>query len=297
MAYYPQSASGLGYITYPVGPAANVTYPTSSASTNTKGSYTELAASVSITSNAAIIYLTFVDTATARRTLYDFATGAGGAEVVVIPNLMNDASISGGGNSGDHMGCYWLPWKVASGTRVAARIACSVGSCQPGIGLTLIAAGGVDGITSFTNYGADTSDSGGLEVDPGGTIDTKGSYTQFTASSSAVIQSLTIGFSLQGNSAPQNTSWAYDIATGAAASEVVLIPDIRMNTAAQTVNAATALPRAVTMLTYISASTRIAIRASSTVNDATDRLTDLILLTGVAPSEPSGASGGAWAYC
>jgi len=294
MAYYPQSAAGLGAITYPVGPTANVTYPTSG-SANTKGSYTQLAASASITSNAAIIEFTFIDTASARQYIMDIATGAGGAEVVKIPDLMGDAAMGGGGNSGDAMGHYQLPWKVASGTRIAARFACTSASCILGVGLTLIAAGGVDGITSFTTYGTDTSDSGGTSVDPGGTADTKGSYSEVSASTSAVAQLLMLMFSLKANSGPTNTTWAVDIATGAGGAEVVLIPDVRMSTASLANSTALALPRSATMLTYIAASTRLAVRASSIINDATDRLFDISIMAGTAPAETS-ASGGAWAY-
>ena len=43
MAYYPQSATGLNAISYPSGNAQ--TTVTASGSTNTKGSYTDIAAS------------------------------------------------------------------------------------------------------------------------------------------------------------------------------------------------------------------------------------------------------------
>lgn len=287
MPYYPQDATGLNYITYPVGPTASEAVLTASASANTKGSYTEIIASLGFTCNAAIATTTFQGASAAgRQLLIDIATGAGGAETVVVPNLISDSNLTATSHA---PGTYFLPLSVTSGTRIAARNqANTTGSQTTQIALTLIAAGGVDGITPFVNYGADTSDSGGLEVDPGGAANTKGSYAELTASSSAVAQFLLLMVTLRGNTGASSGRWLVDIATGAAASEVVLIPDVRVSVGlgANEIN-----PRSQPFLTYIAAGTRIAVRASSSITDATDRLIDVALLAGTAPAESSAAGG------
>jgi hypothetical protein len=128
-------------------------------------------------------------------------------------------------------------------------------------------------------------------VDPGASINTKGStYSEMTSSSSAITQSLTCMFSMGGNTAPQTFLAAVDISTGAGGAEVVLVPDLRLSGRDLVAGSGVLMvaPRSYTMLTYIAASTRIAVRASSNINDATDRLFDVALVAGTAPAEGSG---------
>jgi hypothetical protein len=161
--------------------------------------------------------------------------------------------------------------------------------------ISLIAAGGVPGISTFVTYGANTADSGATSVDPGATPNTKGAYSQLSASTSAVIQWLSIVPSTGGNTGPVSVRWYLDFATGAAASEVVLIPDMTFCCMIDP-SAFIGIVRPVSFnaMTYIAASTRLAARSSSSSTDATDRLLDVEVITGTAPAEPS--TGGASAY-
>jgi hypothetical protein len=291
MAYYPQNATGLNYVSAPVGPTPSTLTLTASGSTNTKGSYTQLVASLGFTSNAVII--DFVAATNSASALFDIATGAGGAEVVVIPNVATDSWATSTLNSAQYSGRY--PLSIASGTRVAGRCQSSTASGIVAGSLTFIAAGGVAGQTTFTNYGAATGTSRGTNVDPGGTVNTKGSYVQLTASTSAVIQWMAVTFSQHASAATGTVNWMTDLATGAGGSEVVLIPDM-WSTLASTGTPSAYGARSQEFLTYIAASTRIAARCSCGSNTATTRTIDVELLTCVAPSEPSGSTGGAWAY-
>lgn len=290
MAYYPQSAVGLNYITYPVGPASAGLSVNTAAGANTKGSYVEVIASSPFDSVLIQILILLTTATNGLQMLTDIATGAGGAEAVCIPDIMRSNHATTASDTG---GLYILPLEIASGTRIAARCQASTGSSTEVLAITLVAAGGAPGIATFVNYGANTVDSGGTQIDPGGSANTKGSYTQITASTSAVIQSLLSMTALAGNnSAAATATWAYDIATGAGGAEVVLIPDLRMQT--RLLNGSTASvamsPRSQPFLTYIAASTRIAVRASCNITDATDRLIDVAFIAGTAPAEPS--SGG-----
>jgi hypothetical protein len=285
VAVYPQSATGLNYAAYPVGPTAAALLLTSSASTNTKGTYGELVASTSFESNQIIINVQAVSTANVRVYLLDIATGAAAAETDIIPNLHTAGPTASSGQKAAEG--YVLPCVITSGTRISARTQCNVGSSNFRLAITLISAGGVTGISSFLNYGSNTSDSGAVSVDSGGTANVKGSYSELTSSTSAVIQWLMLHHSHGGNNTPTTTNWAIDLATGAAASEVVLMSDFRVSSddhAPQPVH--------FSLMTYIAASTRIAIRTSCGINDANDRLLDFALLAATAPSESGGGGGG-----
>lgn len=279
MAHYPQSASGLAYITYPAGPTAQPLQVNASASGNTKGSYAELTSSSAFACNSVIVQVTRCATGGVQY-LLDLATGPGGSETVVVPNI----TCSNHDNSSSHNGAvaFNLPLAIGASTRIAARCQCSTGSQAMFVALTLIAAGDTPGIASFTNYGAVTGDSGSTSVDPGGSANTKGSYTEITASTAAVVQALTVLFTFGSNTAPGNATWAVDLATGPGGSETVLIPDLRTASAIAGLSSGPRI-RAYSVLTYIAATTRIAARASSSITDATDRLIEVALLAGTAP--------------
>jgi hypothetical protein len=289
MAHYPQSAAGLGAITYPAGPGPLGVTVTASGSTNTKGLYAELTGSSAFACNKVRVVVQFPGDSAAGgyKFLLDIATGAALSEVVVVPNLMIDGQVI----TGSTLLCFaefWIPLAIPAGTRISARCQCSVGSKTLSVMISLYAAGDSPGISTFTAYGINTGDSSGAQVDPGGSANTKGGYTELTASSSAVTQFLMLGVAMAGNTGPSTGRWYFDIATGAALSEVVLIPDIPVQIGGASPQFAL-LPHSHSFLTYIPAGTRIAVRASCSINDATDRLLDVALLSGTAPAEASGS--------
>jgi len=287
MPYYPQNATGLNYITYPVGPTTGGIL-TTSGSANTKGSYTQIVASSTFQSNAAFVNLiALLPSASAPgNNLLDIATGAGGSEVVVVPNIMFEMDSATSGTALFSKGSFTAPLGIASSTRIAARSQSSSSTIQVEFSLTLVAAGGVSGITTFTNDGANTGTSGGVSIDPGGTANTKGAYSQITASTTAVAQWIAV-LLIHGSTTATSARWMVDLATGAAASEVVLIPDLAPSLG-DTSNNVTFGAGAWPFLTYIASSTRIAARASCSTNAATSRLLQAAVLSAVAPAEPSG---------
>jgi hypothetical protein len=284
MPCFPQDTSGLNYISYPVGPAATDITITNPVSTNTKGAYSELVASTPFACTQVIWFNGFVAGSAARQVLIDLSTGAGGAETVVVADLLSEVmAVSTSWNPN----LFTLPLAIAASTRVAARYAINVlAGAGLSVHLTIWAAGTCPGITSFTTLGANSADSGGTQIDPGGVADTKGAYVELVASSAAVTQFLMLMSTMQGNQAAASTRWARDVATGAGGAETVLMPDLGMSSSSLDAMA----PRSLSFLTYIAASTRIAIRASCAITDATDRLFDVALVVGTAPAE-SGSGG------
>lgn len=295
MAYYPQSTSGLNHITYPAGPTAVGTTLTASGSTHTKGSYAELVASLGFTANTVDVVVTATDATSGRRYLFDIATGAGGAEVVVVPNLYAEGESAA--SAGYGAGIYPLRLAVASGTRVSARCQSQTGSATMAIAVTFSAAGGVAGCASYTAYGTDTANTQAVgQVDPGGTADTKGSYLELTASTGIVIQELLAVMQRGPAASTAGATWAIDIATGAGGAEVVLIPDLRHVVGANAGSNTASQPRSYRFPTYIASSTRLAVRASCSINTANSRLRDVVLYGATAPSESGSSGSGAWAF-
>lgn len=292
MAFYPQNATGLNYITYPAGPTASGTTITANASNNTKGSYTQMVASSTFQSNSLQFMSTSNDNTAGLLFLTDIATGGAGSETVIIPNIASEATSSTSVATCHAHQLFRI--KIASSTRIAIRCQCSTGSSTEVVAITLSAAGGVDGCTAFVDYGTSTGDSGATQIDPGGSANTKGSYVELTSSTSAIIQDLLTSLTY-GHTTVATCSWCVDVATGAAASEVVLIPDIRHSSSTTSGGSGSVQPRSYNFLTYIAASTRIAARASCSITTATARLFDFAIYGAVAPTESSGSGGGSFA--
>src|SRR5215204_3821944 len=279
MAHYPQSTAGLNYITYPVGPNAVAATIAAHASNNTKGIYTEFIASSPFECNYVTIAMTR-GAAAITSYLIDLATGAGGAETVVIPNIIYANNNSTTSHDGASMR---LPLEIAASTRIAARSQCSAGGNNAFMAITLIASGDTPAPTSYLNYGSNTANSMGVSVDPGGSTNTKGGYVEITPSTSAIIQILAFMVNLGSNTVPSAAQVAVDLATGAAASEVVLIPNLRNGCATGSAASKMSIPW-YEFLTYIAASTRLSVNASCDINDATDRIIRVALLAATAPS-------------
>jgi hypothetical protein len=103
----------------PVNSSAEVSL-TANASAHTKGSYSELIASTS--ANAGLLVLMVQDIAAAATntaTLIDIATGASGSETDIIGNLAVGGALTTTGPTGVAVA---VPLKIASGTRISARI-------------------------------------------------------------------------------------------------------------------------------------------------------------------------------
>ena len=126
-----------------------------------------------------------------------------------------------------------------------------------------------------TPYGADTSDSGGMAVDPGGTVDTKGAYSELAASTTYPIKQLMLVIGGRGNTTQLTQRVLIDVAIGGAGSEQIVFPDIGYGA-----NVGTDLGIPLVVGPYpvdIPAGTRLAVRAQSSINNATDRLFDACL--------------------
>ncbi|KKL25534.1 hypothetical protein LCGC14_2404330 [marine sediment metagenome] len=242
---------------------------TPSTSTNTKGSYIEIIASTTFDTKELFIITARGNSAIDY--LYDIAIGAAGSEKDIISNLYHTST-------GRYLTRHAFPLAIPAGTRISARSQ-ALGASKAGFEvLVYMTATGYthpNPLGRCTTYGAATGDSGGTSIDPGASANTKGAYSELTASSTNPTKSLAIGIGNQANSVRSNALYLLDIAVGASGSERVILGDIWLVCGTQIdIVAPSAIP---SIPVNIPAGTRISARAQCDITDVTDRLFDVIV--------------------
>jgi hypothetical protein len=194
------------------------------------------------------------------------------AGTTIIPNLLVSASTTAGTSVS-----VYVPVSVPAGTVLSAAVQASVASTSVRIGVTAIAAGFDGGPPMFDmiDYGPDVSSTTAVSVDPGATANTKGAWSQVTSATTCSHSGLLIATSAAGNYARTTGSWTVDIGIGAAAAETVLIPDLALYGSAT--DDRVQPPMIGPFPCHIPSGTRLAVRAQSSITDATDRLFDVAL--------------------
>jgi len=205
--------------------------------------------------------------------LIDIAIGAAGSEVIIINNLTHSH-----GNTlyyGQNVvSMFQIPVNIPAGTRISVKAQGYAATKTISFSAYILNNNNFKGIYptgKIITYGANTADSGGVSIDPGGTVKTKGAWSEITSSCEA-LQGLVMAFGNQRNANRAWAGWIIDLGIGAAGSEQVLIPDWGLmgnqTTSALTPTYSPYLPIS------IPAGTRLSMRAACYINDATDRLID-----------------------
>ena len=200
--------------------------------------------------------------------LCDIGIGAEGSEIVLIENILYNLNQAAVGYA------YFFPISVKAGSRIAIRMQQS--NTSPRICYFSVSgvAGGDFLYRSFgkvVTYGANTADSGGVSVDPGGTANTKGSYSEIVASTSHNISYLIVAIGNQ-DTLNLDANVLLDLAVGASGSEVNFAENIYFGMFTNELF----MPSVFSFPINIPAGTRISARAQSNVI-ATGRTFDLIL--------------------
>jgi hypothetical protein len=183
---------------------------TANTSAHTKGSWSQLIASTS--ANVSLIYLSVnsVNTsATNTATLLDIATGASGSETAIASN------IAVGGASFSIV--IPLPVKIASGTRVSARIQSVVTGGKTAALVPIFLDGG-DYATSPTTVdviGADTANSKGISFSGA-----SGTWVEATASTSQAYRAVVLVPSMHDADIATIANTVMEVGVGASGSEV-----------------------------------------------------------------------------
>lgn len=245
------------------------------AAANTPGAYVELAASLG--TDIVGFWLTAYAITPNRDWLVNIATGAAGAEVDAVSNLMIRANATL-----NAMGVY-VPLAVASGTRLSVNCQQASGSGNLGIAIQVVSG---TGSAVPTTYGATPATSRGTSIDPGATINTKGAYSEITPATTSACDWVIVMVSTSGNNFPTSgATFSLDLATGAAGAETVVLPDVTFVTNNWPIPCVFSFPLS------IGSGTRLAARAASSTNDAADRLFSVVVLA-VTNSGLNGGGGG-----
>lgn len=239
---------------------------------NTKGSYVELVASSLFDATGIVLNIGKAHS-TQADFLVDIAVGAASSEQIIIENLL----ICKSSLVWAYADQLYVPISIPAGTRISARMQTTDTIEYLDISAYLQHGGcfADDTFSICHSMGPDTSDTGGVVVDPGTTADTKGSYAQIVASSEFDCEQIIVAMSGRHNSSNTTHVGLLDIAVGAAASEQVILSNISYVTHGGhdiiRPNLLGPIPF------HVPAGTRISARCQSSITDATDRLIDVAL--------------------
>lgn len=233
-----------------------------------KGAWLQLTASLTRDTSWMMVFIETLNSSGANYAV-DIGIGAAASEIVIVSNLYFAGQSSGAVR-------YLFPLSIPAGTRVAARTA---GNGSPGGGLSI-------GVTVFSDsyqsagcgsavdtYGFNSATILGTSVDPGGTANTKGVYSQIVSSTFADIAGIFAVFDAQNTASGTTnaTTSLIDIAVGASGSEVVVVPNTLLSvfTGGSAIQLGGFLPY---MPIQIPAGSRLAVRSQSSTNVSPDRI-------------------------
>lgn len=250
---------------------ADFTTVATAAAVNTKGAWTTVG-STTFSSHLNMFILS-PGLANYTQWLLDVGYGDVGSENIIAENLHYTP-----GQTYYRGVDFPLNVMVGSGQRIAMRQQCSARygiNCQ----VLLTEAGGfADHVypTKAIGYGADTSDSGGTVVDPGGTAWTWGSWAELTSATSGDCKGFFVCFGTRGNTTLSETWWYFSIGIGTSGNEETLVSRIGRGG----YNADNVVHPATSMVYWIPIpdGSRLVARSMSGQTDATDRLMDIVVV-------------------
>ena len=227
---FPVGYSWGGAITGSTPSSSNGVLVTASVSTNVKGSYTQLVASTANDCSCLLVTITRSATGSVGF-LIDIAVGGSGSEVVIAPNLAYVTLTAAASTSASQ---YLVPCSIPAGSRIAARIQASTAATALQISAICI----TDAMASFSpggfidDYGTLTATSLLSAVDAGATTNTKGAYTQLTASTTKDYRGFILGIG-QGTTTSSSPAGSYmfatiDVAIGGAGAEKIILGDYQV---------------------------------------------------------------------
>lgn len=272
MGYWPTHSQSPVYVADP-----STTTVSSSASANTKGSWTLIETA---DENLSGIILSVRKT-TAADAFGFFDIGLTTSNHVIAENL-SYGELSN--NDLEYTMTWLIPVPITSGTAIRARIQDDTASAidysfdvtQLRAGSTMSSLGGISKIEAL---GADTTDSGGIHIDPGGTSNVWSSWTEVVSSSANDYKAIGIGWHNWSIFHGYGTSYTQlQVGVGANPNEEAIIPSLGttgIETCDYWADRYDSLygPYPV----WIPAGTRISARSKSTIANTPDREVEFVL--------------------
>lgn len=249
---------------------------TPSSTANTKGSYAQLTSSTGVDAAWMVVHLTHSSTSANDIISVDIAIGASGSEIIIA----HDLRVDGTGFTDNPLGSrYAFPVCIPKGTRIAARAqTSSTGTTGVGVWVQLFDSDFTTedlGSGLIDTYGFTSTTTLGTTIDPGGTANTKGSFTQLVASTTNDLAGFFLAFDNQNQAANTVAFQALlDIAIGASGSEKVICPNMPLYVLKDASNdVAKTLPICTEIIwTPIPSGTRLSARGQASIATATTRL-------------------------
>lgn len=245
---------------------------------NSKGAYVELIASTGFRYSAVTVQL-IAEGGGGQCYLVDIANGAAGSEQVIVPNILLD-SMRAASNSTVSL---TIPVSVARGSRVAVRVQEVGGSSTRSVRAVVVGrVGGFNyppnGFGEPVNYGANTSTTNGILVDPGAVANAYGAWTEITAATTRRHNGLipVLGTNQQAVSVGIG-AYYFQIGIGDAGSEIPAFEWMSM--AASNANAFH--PSSVDFRASIPAGTRIAMRSKCVLSSAANYRHPTAIILGI----------------
>ena len=250
--------SAPGFRGQSIGTIPSTSRPTSifsSATAHIKGAWVELIAATAFDADYC-----HVDTVTANAKgayLLDIGIGAAASEVVLIPDFIIDC-----GDGGTNHQRTTYPLSIPAGSRLSGRLQGSVGNKNHLVAMEVYAQSARPALGRVEAVGVISSgDTSHTKITPSATAHIKGAWVEMVAASTFDSKEAILFFG-RGNIARSNMSYFVDIAIGAAASEVVIIENIRVESVSSSPD--TIYPQYIGHFPFeIPAGTRIAARCQA----------------------------------
>jgi hypothetical protein len=189
---------------------------TANASAHTKGAYAEIIASTSANASFLVLVVGGVRIgATNTATLLDIATGASGSETDIAANIAVGGASGTVANAPGLM--FGFPIKVASGTRLSARIQSVVTGGKTASVRAILIDGGdyATAPTTVDVIGGNTANSEGISFSGA-----SGTWVEGIASTSQAYRAVALVCSLHDGAAASNANVSFEVGIGASGSEV-----------------------------------------------------------------------------
>lgn len=243
-----------------------------SGTANTKSNWVELDASTAFAVDGFWVYFG-VNSSVTLDYFIDIGIGAASSEVVLIPDLFYST-----GDTEGESNLVFFPISIASGTRISARQQnyATTGTIDVAIIITTDSGLDVTAFTSVDTLGALTSsDTSGTLITPSTTANVKGPYVELDASTSNTYKAFIAIIGQNRNAGLTDADALFDVAIGAASSEVDFLININFGSSqfSDTMQPKVFGP----MACDIPSSSRLSVRAQSSLGDFGDRLFDIVL--------------------
>jgi hypothetical protein len=275
---FPKAISQTGgTFGWPLGRTQSIqksAYPYSAAITtggaNAKGAWSTFTSGTEFTCDGFYIYLTTTGFAN-RQFLIDIAIGGVGNEIIVVNNLQLSM---GAGGTGDKI---YVPLSLPGGSRIAVRAQSSTATSPLDLSITIVSSPTLSSMKFFktVTYGANTSTSGGTQVDPGGVASTFGLWSIITNATEIPIHNIIISIGNRNNSAMANGGISAQIGLTEWPTDNIIVHEI--NSQCSTVTDVWC-PFWHSFPVYIPSGSIISARGKSNITDATDRLFDVTII-------------------